>query len=162
MSRLKALKILLIVLLVVMFMNISIAVKGTGINDDSPISVVSLEKQDLRETVRGSIEDESWLRAKSREEVHTILGKYFEGLLLDDLTQESWEFIAEPTDWYSRAKLLDLVVLSDDGKRSVSEALISIEDLDTGHNGFGKGLFCLVKTDRGWRINYVAFSWGNS
>jgi len=158
---LKPLKLVLVIVLVIFFMNISVSVEGTGINEAEEAVKMSLGKYDQKEVVRGSVEDQSWMKSKSREEVRLVLSKYFEGYLLEDLTEQSWKFIEQPTDWYSQARLVDMVVLYDDGKRALAEALIGIDDLETGHNDFGKGVFGLVRKEEGWRINYAAFYWNN-
>ncbi|MCL5057454.1 MAG: hypothetical protein M1130_05570 [Actinobacteria bacterium] len=157
----RPLKLVFIFVLVFFFMNIRVSVQGTGLNEAEEAVKMSSGKYDQKEVVRGSVEDQSWMKSKSREEVHLLLSKYFEGYLLEDLTEQSWKFIEEPTDWYSQARLVDMVVLYDDGKRALAEALIGIDDLETGHNDFGRGVFGLVRKEEGWRINYAAFYWKN-
>ncbi|HBV97817.1 MAG: hypothetical protein JL50_02750 [Peptococcaceae bacterium BICA1-7] len=157
----KPLKLFLVIILVFLFMNVSVSVEGTGISETEEALYMSLGKYDQKEVVRGCVEDQSWMKSKSREEVRLVLSRYFEGYLLEDLTEQSWKFIEQPTDWYCQSRLVDMVVLYDDGKRALAEALIGIDDLETGHNEFGRGVFGLVRKEEGWRINYAAFYWQN-
>jgi hypothetical protein len=140
-------------------MNVMISVEGIGGENKHKDINGFRTKSDLRETIRGAVEDQSWMNSRSKDQVHTILGKYFYGILLRDLAEECWAFIEKPTDWYSRARLEDVSVMYDDEIRAVAEALISIEDMDTGYNETGKGLFAMIMTPDGWKINYVSFSW---
>jgi hypothetical protein len=136
-------------------------VEGTEPNETEDALKMSLGKYEQKEVVRGAIEDQSWMKAKSREEVRRALANYFEGYLLDDLTEESWKFIEQPTDWYCQARLVDMVVLYDDGGKAMAEALIGMDDLETGQHDFGRGVLGLIKKEEGWRINYSAYYWGN-
>jgi len=152
-------KTFIIMLILLLGMNMRITVQG--------IEESQAEKPDysrvgskIENTVRGSIEDQSWMTSVSKQEVHSLLKRYFAGNLLEDLTEKCWDFIKEPTDWYSEAKVIDMKVLYNDGKRAVVEALIRIEDVDTGHNEIGKGLFTMNSAGDQWRINYMAIQWG--
>lgn len=152
------LKVIIIPLAFFVIMNIKV-VEGIEVNGgatrDHPVN-----QSDIYEIVRGAVEDSGWMSCRSKNEVRQFLGRYFEGVLLDDLTERTWEFIREPTDWYSVYKVADLKIMCSDGKRALAEALIRIEDVNTGHNDFGKGLFAMTHGSGGWRINYVCFNWG--
>ena len=156
-------KIRLAVMAVVIFVLISvgISVEGTEEINGAEASSLVLSKTQIEAIIRGAVEDQTWMYSRSRGEVDAVLSKYFTGNLLNDLTLRCWEFIDEPTDSYSIARLEDLQVVYNDEKRAVAEAVISIEDVDTGHNEVGKGLFTLLKTPDGWRISYACYSWNN-
>lgn len=157
----KMLKLVLIFVLVFFLMNLRLSVEGTEINEADNALQQSLGKYEQQEVVRGAIEDLSWMKAGSKEDLNRILSRYYEGYLLDDLTGETWKSIEQPTDWYCRARLIDMVIMYDDGSRALAETLIGIEDLETGHNDLGRGTFGLIKKKEGWRINYSAYCWGN-
>lgn len=154
-------KILIITALFIALMNIGLSVQGTEEKggDQSHHSTAG-PVCDLELVVRGAVEDQSWMGCRTPEEVGSVLGRYYTGDLLAQLAGNCWKFIERPTDWYSVSRVIELRVLHDDGQRAVVEALIGIEDLDTGYNETGKGLFAMLNTPEGWRINYTAFSWG--
>lgn len=160
-KQLRFMKFLLISVSIFALLNISLTVQGLEVAAPEETINYTLAKYDIKETVRGSIEDEAWMKAKSREEVHRSLERYFTGYLLEDLTDRSWGFVSDHTDWYCQAKLVDMVVLYDDGSRVVLETLICIDDFENGDTEFGRGLYCLVKMENGWKINYLAFDWNN-
>ncbi|MCL6478349.1 MAG: hypothetical protein K6T65_08020 [Peptococcaceae bacterium] len=155
----RRLKILIIIPALFILMNVRISVEGVEDDRKAAYTDSSRSKYELEAVVRGAVEDRTWMFSKSKQEVYAALGRYFEGALLEDLARESWDFIAEPTDWYSRARLLNMSMLYIDNERAVVEALIGIEDVDTGHNETGKGLFTMSKTVKGWRINYLSLVW---
>lgn len=161
MFYLARIKILIIAAIFIALMNMGLSVQGTEENGGDKSGSRSFRSGcDLELVVRGAVEDLSWMGCRTPGEVNSVLGKYYTGALLDQLAGNCWGFIEKPTDWYSVARLKDLRVLHDDGQRAVAEALIGIEDLDTGHNETGKGLFAMLNTPGGWRIYYTAFSWG--
>lgn len=150
------LKSLLVLIVVLVLMNIKM-VQGIEVNGEA----LQVHPADGRiyQIVSGAVEDNGWMNCRNKKEVRQFLGKYFEGVLLDELTERTWEFIREPTDWYSVYKVVDLKIMFSDGNRALAEALIRIEDVDTGHNESGKGLFAMTRTAAGWRINYACFNW---
>lgn len=142
-------------------MNIKISVEGIEGNGKHKDEYNQREKYDVEEIIRGAVEDQSWMYSQCRQDVQLSLGKYFDGVILNDLTERSWQLIAQPTDWYSLTRLKEVNIIYDDGGRAIVEALISIEDLDSGNNEIGKGLFTMLKRQDGWRINYTSFSWND-
>lgn len=156
MSRLKLLLALVVFLTL---LNVKIQVEGTeGPGGNSPNSPRE-PGYGLESVVRGAVEDQSWMYAGSRGEVRDILGRYYRGLLLEDLVSRAWDFIDQPTDLYTTARLKDMRVVHDDGDRVVVEALIGIEEVDSGHNETGKGLFVLSRAGGCPRVDYTAFKW---
>ena len=158
-SGLSRIKMLFIIVVLLVLVNAGISVEGIEGSVEGIIPIRS--GSELETAVRGAVEDQQWMTCGTKEEVRISLGRYFEGALLDDLTRRTWGFIARPTDWYSRTRLLDMRVLYNDGKWAVVEALIGIEDIDSGHNESGKGLFAMYRRQDGWKINYTAFSWNS-
>lgn len=156
MSRLK-LAIILCVLII--FMNVRISVEGTEEEGRKNDAAASRSKHELEVVVRGAVEDQSWMTSVTEEELRSNLGRYFDGFLLDYIVLRAWDFIARPTDWYSTYGLMEMRVIYEDSKRAVAEALICIEDVDTGHNETGKGLFVMSRTPRGWKIYYFNVTW---
>jgi len=154
---LKNIKIIIVLFTFLLCMNVRITVEG--IEESQAEKLATLASPKMENTVRGAVEDLGWMTAESKQEVYSLLRRYFGGNLLDDLTEKCWDFIKEPTDWYSVAKLTDLKVLSNDGKRAVVEALIRIEDVDTGYTETGKGLFTMKAVGEEWIINYMDIHW---
>ncbi|MFZ5647170.1 MAG: hypothetical protein ACOY30_06070 [Bacillota bacterium] len=152
-------KAFMVLLAFLVLMNIKITVEGIEVNGEVRQDR-SANHAEIYKTVSGAVEDNGWMTCRSKEEVRSFLSRYFEGFLLDELTEKTWNFIKEPTDWYSLARVVDLKILYSDGNRAVAEAIIRIEDVDTGHNEFGKGLFAMTYKGEGWKINYVCFNWG--
>lgn len=151
------------VLLTVLFLIMAVRISVEGIEGEGGKKGEGRVwfQNELEVVVRGAVEDQSWMTSATEEELRTNLGRYFDGVLLDSLVQRSWDFIARPTDWYSRYHLMEMKVLYEDGKRAVAEALISIEDLDTGHTETGRGLFAMRRTSGGWKIYYFSIMWNN-
>lgn len=149
------------VLIAVLFLMMTVRISVEGIEGEGGKKGGgrAWSHNELEAVVRGAVEDQSWMKAATREDLQASLGRYFDGILLDHLAGEAWESIARPTDWYSRARLMDMRVLHEDGKRAVAEAVICIEDIDTGHNETGKGLFAMSWTSGGWKINYFNIMW---
>ena len=153
------LTIMVIVILFLISAGFSVEGKEQN-NEDEASSQIHLKGQ-IQAITRGAVEDQSWMYSKSKDEVSAALSRYYTGNLLNDLTFRCWEFIAQPTDWYSIARLEDCKVVFNDGKRAVVESVIGIEDVDTGKNEVGKGLFAIIKTPSGWRVSYACYSWNN-
>lgn len=142
-------------------MNIKISVEGIEGKGKQIDEYNQRVKYDIENIIRGAVEDQAWMYSQSRQDLQGSLGKYFDGVILEDLTERSWQLIAQPTDWYSVARLKEVNIIYDDGDRVIVEALISIEDMDAGNNEIGKGLFTMQKKQYGWRINYTSFSWND-
>ncbi len=142
------------VLFIILWLNIGVPEKEKAFMPDRRFF-----DWELRELIRGAVEDSSWMTSSSEEELRMNLGRHYHGPLLDQLVENAWDSIARPTDWYSRTSLQEMRMLHGGGKRALAEVLIGIEDVDTGHNGTGKGLFAMVKTSGGWRINYFYITW---
>ncbi len=153
------LKPLLIVAAFLISVCAGVSVQGTVENGGKEGTGPARPGFELEAVVRGAVEDQSWIYSKTREDLSSALSRYYGGLLLEDLVCRSWEFVRRPTDWYSTASLKEIRVLYDDGKRAVVEAVISIEDVDAGHNETGKGLFAMLRTPGGWRVYYASYSW---
>lgn len=153
------LKLLIILLALFISVGLGISVEGIeqgpgqkGIEPGAP-------QHELEAVVRGAVEDWSWFYSGTREEVYSALGRYYGGALLEELALKTWEFVSRPTDWHSLARVKEVRVVYFDGKSAVAEAIISIEDVDTGHNETGKGLFAMSMTAAGWRVFYASYSW---
>ena len=149
------LRVLLIIAFLVVFMNADINVRFAGGYASGQELASPAEYCELEGIIRGALEDESWMTCKSKEEVRSNLSRYFGGCLRDDLTERTWAFIAGPTDWYSRYRMIYMKVLYVDDKRAVVEALARIEEMDTGHNETGEWLFSVYRTGECWRIEYL-------
>lgn len=154
-------KPLIVITLIILLMNPGLSVEGAG--ENAPQN--DLDRQgsgnDLEAVVRGAVEDQSWMTCRTKEEVYSVLSQYYCGVLLDDLARRCWDFIALPTDWYSIASLKEMRLLYDDGSKALAEAVIGIEDVDTGHNETGKALFAMSRNPSGWRVYYASYSWNN-
>ncbi len=136
-------------------------VDGTGEKDSQDNPAGPGTGYHLEAVVRGAVEDQSWMTCRSKEEVYSVLSRYYCGALLDDLARRCWDFIARPTDWYSVASVKEIRVLYDDGSKALVEAVIGIKDVDTGHNETGKAFFALSLTSLGWRVYYASYFWNN-
>lgn len=158
---LSRLKFLITLVLLFTFMNVSIVVEGTESRHPGRESSNSGEESRIEAVIRGAVADQSWMLSGSREELTENLGRYFEGVLLEELAGKSWEFIAGPTDWYSLTRVQWINILYNDGERAVAEASIGIEDVENGHNESGKALFTMARTGDGWRINYLSLDWNS-
>lgn len=152
------LRVLIVFLTFFLLMNIKVV---QGIEAEGGPGQKPLNNGEIYKTVAGAVEDTGWMICSSKEEVNSFLGKYFVGFLLEETAVRTWDFIKEPTDWYSVARVVEMKILYSDADRAVAEAVIRIEDVDTGHTDFGKGLFAMIHTKDGWRINYLCFNWGS-
>ncbi|MCL6609972.1 MAG: hypothetical protein K6T66_00370 [Peptococcaceae bacterium] len=154
-------RLMVIITVLILSMNVGISVEGIEGSDREGDHQRFRSKAELEFIVRGAVEDRSWMDTRTKEELRSVLGRYYTGEFLEELVRRCWESIARPTDWYIIARVREMVVLYDDGKRAVAEAVISIEDVDTGHNETGKGLFAMSRTPLGWRVNYASYSWND-
>lgn len=157
----KLIRLVMLIFMVLFLISFGISVEWREKTIEAQAGTLVLSEAGIETVIRGAVENQSWMYSQSREEVSSSLSRYFIGDLLSDITNRCWDFIDEPTDWYSVARLEDVTILFNDDTRAVAEAIICIEDVDTGHNEVGKGLFTLVKTNVGWRISYASYSWNN-
>ncbi len=136
----------------------SVFIPGLCMSSGSAEKTSSL-KNDLAEVINEGISDNNWWHANSLEEVRTILSRYYTGDLLDQLSQDCWEFIRQPTDWYCRDSLTDIKIIRQDKSRAEVIAPLKDYDLLTGECRAGEAKYILIKTEQGWRICSARYNW---
>lgn len=116
-------------------------------------------KNDLAEVIRGGISDNNWWDANSQNEVRTTLSHYYSGVLLDQLSQDCWVFIQQPTDWYCQDSLTGIKIIRLDKTQAEVIAFLKDYNLLTGESRAGEAKYILIKTKQGWRICSAQYSW---
>ena len=116
-------------------------------------------KKDLAEVIREGIGDNSWWYANSFNEVRTTLSHYYTGALLDQISQDCWVFIQQPTDWYCQGSLKDIEIIRQDKSQAEVIAFLKDYNLLTGESRAGEAKYILTKTEQGWRICSAQYNW---
>ncbi len=124
-----------------------------------PDEKASSLKNDLTEVIQGGISDNNWWHADSLDEVRIILSRYYTGILLDQLSQDCWVFIQQPTDWYCQDSLTDIEIIRQDKSQAEVIALLKDYNLLTGESRAGEAKYVLIKTEQGWRICSARYNW---
>lgn len=125
--------------------------------NNSPFTLC-LKKEDteeIKEIVRGATENTDWMQTKDKEELHKIMNRYFTGELLEELTEQTWQFINMHTDWYGTANVEKITFNSIDENMVRVLAYIKESDVVSKTSNTITGEFVLVKTDNGWRIEHM-------
>lgn len=130
--------------------------EGSGAK--AQISLSDGEKEEILSVVRGGVEDNSWWRAKNRQELEEILSRYYTEPLLHNVSGECWKFIRRPTDWYDKAYLKEARLFLFEGSVFV-EAELELADLNSGRTEKGEAEYLLKKTKNGWRIYSASYHW---
>ncbi|KUK53922.1 MAG: hypothetical protein XD78_0752 [Desulfotomaculum sp. 46_296] len=124
-----------------------------------PEEKTSTLKNDLTVVIKGGIGDNSWWYANSPSEVRTILSRYYTGPLLDQLSQDCWIFVQQPTDWYCQDSLSDIEIIRQNKSQAEVIALLKDYNLLTGKSRAGEAKYIFTKTEQGWRICSARYSW---
>lgn len=135
------------------------SLKNTCSNEAGVSQPGVFNSPEILSVVKGAVEDDSWLYARSKDEVKLILSNYYRGSLLDKLTEDVWNFIKEPTDWYSKASVKSCNMEYGDTGRAIVYAVIDVEDVLTGSRQQGSAVFTLEKQNEGWRVIYSSYRW---
>jgi len=110
---------------------------------------------EIEEILCGAVENNEWMQATSRRELHEILNRYFTGKLLEDITEQTWRFICLNSDWYGIATVEKMNVESIDGNMVTVLAYIKEVDVISGSSVTLTGKFSLTETSEGWRIKQM-------
>ncbi len=125
----------------------------------SEASESNLSDQELLDVIKGAVEDDRWLFVKSPEMARCVLAQYYTGQLLEENTQQVWETVKYPTDWYWKAAAQNIKVISNNGKEAVATAEILDYDLITGEIKHGQAKYFLLNTEKGWRVAEAKYQW---
>lgn len=115
------------------------------------IDVLAENEVAIKNVVKGAIEDTRWMNASSRQEMNRILGAYYTGPLLAELSESAWNFTRLCTDWEytTRADNCQIISLLE------SSARISVDILETeatsGTTYVRRAEYSLLKTENGWK-----------
>ncbi len=115
--------------------------------------------QELDNLIMCAVHDESWMYAKSPEETKEILSKYYAEPLLSKLTMSCWEFIEEPTDWYSKTSLEFFDIMENRDNEASGRVVVRIEDVDTGKSENIKGFFIFRRQSGKWKVYDYHYVW---
>jgi hypothetical protein len=118
------------------------------------------DMEEMKAVIKGAVEDDSWLYASDAAHIHNILGKYYKGELLENLTRDAWEFKSKNTDWYSSARLVSIAPKQLYNGGATVLAVIDVEDCTTGGRQTGSAVYDITyNVDEGWRIVNVIYKW---
>lgn len=107
---------------------------------------------EIIEVLKGAVEDTKWMKASSRPEMESILGNYYTGPLLSQLSEAAWSFINVPTDWEYINQVKDCKVTMVSGSKASACVDIIESDAATGVSFLTKFEYTLIITVNGWRI----------
>lgn len=117
-------------------------------------------QEELTGLIRNAIEDNNWLYAKTKKELKENLSLYYTEPLLQEISENAWQFIEQHTDWYSEASLKETKILNLSESRVVIMAYLLDKDITTGEEQAGKCVYTLIQTNAGWRIALAHYQWG--
>jgi len=121
--------------------------------------VYRIEESNILAVIKGGVEDNSWWEAKSEANVKSVLSRYYTGNLLDTLTEQAWNFVSKPTDWYWETRVVKIKTTTKSKDTALVDADLEILDLITKQKEKGKAQYNIKKTGGGWRIVNVLYSW---
>lgn len=109
-------------------------------------------EMEVVELVTEAVEDTKWLLVSSREELEQILGTYYTGPLLYEISDQAWDFVRVPNSW-------EYVVKAGSCKTTfISNVVtgVSVEVMETdeitGVTYVSLVDYLLINTDGGWKI----------
>lgn len=134
-----------------------------SVNEDGLVGLPKVENYTAAvgpgETVKKALGDNSWLYAKSKDQVEQILSVYYCGEYLQSLTEDVWNYIKNPTDMYATVRVVDIDIIYIDSERTVLKSVLCIEDANTGATEHGSAVFNLARFGAVWKITYASYSW---
>lgn len=112
---------------------------------------------EIAAVVTGAVEDTRWLYVSSRQEMDHVLGAYYTGQLLEELSESAWNFISVPTDWQYviRAENCKINLISRD-KASACVDILESDEI-AGVTFSSRAEYLLAKTKNGWKITGVEY-----
>jgi len=136
-------------------MSLCFFIKTPSVISDQSNDTLIKNKKEIIDLIKKSVADTEWMRASTRKELDTILGRYYTALLISKLNNSTWDFINLPTDWdyFIKAENIKIASISEN-KAIVCFEIIEIDTLTC--NKFSNKAKChLIKTENGWRINQL-------
>ncbi|HHW43703.1 MAG TPA: hypothetical protein GXX25_07835 [Desulfotomaculum sp.] len=122
-------------------------------------TAIPAEEREIIAVIRGAVEDDSWWQAGNVGEVRAVLSRYYAEPLLSHLSEQAWQFIAQPTDWYSRTTVTHTGIYWQSNREAIVQASLLSEDVTSGEKIRGEADFSLHKTEAGWHITRAVFRW---
>lgn len=142
-------------LLFLLFPSITEALESTNIKNAAEEAAV---KEELFSFLKSAVEDNSWLKAKSKNELKKSLQKYYTGILLKEIVSNTWDFVKEPTDWYGEPVLEKIVIININSKEAQILAYLSEQEANTNQTIHGKAYYKLQKNSK-WKITFAEYRW---
>ncbi|WP_227765549.1 hypothetical protein [Zhaonella formicivorans] len=102
---------------------------------------------------------DDWMRAENKVELYKYFAPLLAGELLEQVTENSWEFVSQPTDWDARYFLGGVKpVAAGESWRAVLAEII--EQSEGSRERVGRGLFIFTRQSDGeWRITAMRYNW---
>lgn len=138
---------------------LSFATYPVALMEKTGLAAVNGDSDEITSVIKGAVEDDSWLYLKTEEDIEKLLSRYYDGDLLKKLTRDAWKFNSKSTDWYSRAKLVSVVVKEINSLNTTAEAILEVEDVISGERQRGKAVYILDRGKGGWRVTNVCYRW---
>jgi len=118
-----------------------------------------IEESSILAVIKGGVEDNSWWGAKNKADVTLVLSKYYMGKLLEELSEQAWNFVSKPTDWYWQTRVVEIKITNKSEDTALVDADLEILDLITNQKQNGTAQYIIKKTSKGWRIINSLYSW---
>lgn len=101
---------------------------------------------------------DDWMYAESKEALYSYFAPLLAGELLYQVTENTWEFVSQATDWHERYYLNNLQPLA--AGPSWRALLAEIQSKGLDENSIGYGFFIFTRQpDGGWKITDMDYYW---
>lgn len=110
---------------------------------------------EIRNVIKGAVEDTTWLRATTQKDLEQLLGAYYTWPALQGLIESTWNFVKVPTDWEYLVTTDNCEITHIFGKKANAQADILETDEITGITYLSKMEYSLVYTKKGWKISGI-------
>jgi hypothetical protein len=131
-----------------------------GKQGESAQKIITKEdREEIWAVIRNAVEDNTWWEANNRKEVKKILAQYYAEPLLDKISNDAWNFISQPTDWYWQAHVKKIIIRRQIKDTVLVHADLELTDLISNQIEQGKAEYVMKKTKEGWRIHIVRYQW---
>jgi len=113
----------------------------------------------LGKVIKDALEDTTWLRASTHQEMEQLLGAYYTWPVLQILIESAWNFVRVPSDWEYLVTTGNCTITYISEDRAGFHADILETDEITGVTHLSRMEYLLVNTEKGWRISDVRTIW---
>lgn len=104
-------------------------------------------------TMTGAVADTDWLAKNSRIELQSHFISFYTPEIVEELVEDTWEFVRVETDWHSTYQLIEFNVLDGTEDWYLLQILVKEDIFSEATSVLMHGVMKLQKSDLGWRIS---------